>query len=257
MINLKNFQNYGQKTFEAQEEDEWIIRKLRSIIKRTKKIPSKQRWHILVGLASTLLTLNTITNLDLLVRSIGNSDFSEAFKVTKKKGNKLTESLNYTVLDMSSEADYQNYINICQLWIDKQKYNLLNIDGGMMARSAKYAFDEKGNYVPPEFALAQLTLEGGFDDDAESRPIRTNNPFNVGNVDSGENKYMEDVEEGIKLYYILIASSYLDKDITVEDLLQNFVRKDDGNRYARDRKYEIKLSKTMKQIKDYTKSAVK
>lgn len=254
MNNLKNFETFQHQIFEAQEQDEWVVRKLRDIIKKAKRIPSKQRWHILVGLASTLLTLNTITNLDYLIKSIGDSEFSEVYKKTKKKDKIELENVSYTVLDLNSKDDYQSYAVMCQIWIDKQEYNLLNIDGYMMAKAARKAFNEKGNYVPPELALAQLTWEGGFSPDAESRPIKTKNPFNVGNVDSGENRYLGSVEDGISLYYNLIAGSYLSETKTVEDLLQNFVRRDDGSRYAKNRSYERKLSRTMKNIKEYIAS---
>lgn len=252
MKKLKNFKTWKTPILEAaHEEDEWIVRKLRDIIKRAKRIPQKQRWHILVGLATTLLTLNSVTNLDYLVKSIASDEFTMAFKKAKTKSKIPKESTSYTILDLNNKQDYQTYAEMCQIWIDKQTYNLLNINGYMLAKYAKNAFNEKGNYVPPELALSQLTWEGGFSADAESRPIKTKNPFNVGNVDSGEDRYLDNVEDGIKLYYNLIAGSYLDTNTTVEDLLQNFVRTDDGSRYAKNRKYESKLSRSMKQIKDY------
>ena len=112
----------------------------------------------------------------------------------------------------------------------------------MMAQSAKRAFDKYRSYVPPELALAQLVQEGGIKNGKKrSRPIRTKNPFNVGNTDSGENEFQNTVQGGIDRYYNLVASKYLGREKTADDLLQNYVNKN-GSRYASDQNYEVALS---------------
>jgi hypothetical protein len=113
----------------------------------------------------------------------------------------------------------------------------------MMARGAKGAFDKYKKYVAPELALSQLLLEGGIKNgNTNSRPIRTKNPFNVGNVDTGENIFHNDVQIGINAYYDLIAKNYLGKGRSAKDLLNNFVNKS-GNRYATAPNYEKILNK--------------
>lgn len=141
-------------------------------------------------------------------------------------------SVNFTSLDLSKDQDAQTYAEICQKFIDSYPPNLLGITGEMMSNSAKKALEKHGSYIPPELALAQLLQEGGISNSSEkSRPIRTKNPFNVGNIDSGENKFDNTVEDGIDRYYNLIAKRYLTGDKTADDLLQDFINAD-GLRYA-------------------------
>jgi hypothetical protein len=139
---------------------------------------------------------------------------------------------SFTDLDLNTDDGYRKYAQISQKFIDSRQPNLLNITGEMMAEGAKGAFVKFRKYVPPELALAQLAAEGGIGNkDPQSRPIRTRNPFNVGNTDSGANVQHNDVQSGINTYYNLIAKNYLTGGKTANDLVKNFVNKD-GNRYA-------------------------
>jgi hypothetical protein len=162
---------------------------------------------------------------------------------------------NFINLDLSNKSDVSKYAEICQNFISSQNNNLLNITGNMLASGAVRAFESYGVYVPPELALAQLAVEGGFIGNKNSRPIRTKNPFNVGNVDSGANVYHNSVQNGINTYYNLIARSYLGLGRTPDTLLRNFVNRS-GNRYASDPSYEYKVKKIVQQVNNIAKNIV-
>jgi hypothetical protein len=156
-------------------------------------------------------------------------------------------SAEFTDLDLTTEEGVNAYSQICQKFIDSKGANPLGITGKMMADGAKQAFERYKKYVPAELALSQLVLEGGIGNkDTNSKPIRTKNPFNVGNVDSGAVVQYGQVQTAINTYYNLIAKSYLSKGKTAKDLIGNFVN-GSGNRYASATDYESKLNKLVSQ----------
>lgn len=161
-------------------------------------------------------------------------------------------SNSFTDLDLSTEDGGFKYKTICNTVI-RSRNSDAGIDGSMMANAAKRVFDLYHKYLPPELALAQLELEGGLSTNPQDKPIRTNNPFNVGNTTDGKIKMFQSKEDGINAYYDLIARNYLGGGKTAKDLISNFVNKD-GEKYADTGAYEAQLNKLIPRINATAKS---
>lgn len=185
-------------------------------------------------------------NLKFLVAALIVKDFKDS-SLGNIQYKKELQGDTFTNLDLNNPQDYERYKNICQKFIDYRNPNA-QVTGEMMANCAKKYFSQ--GYVPPELALAQLTLEGGISKNQNAKPIRTKNPFNVGNTDSGNENFQSSFESGVCLYYDLMSRRYL-KNKSAEDLLQNFVNVD-GHRYASAEGYEEGLSSLVGSIKKVT-----
>lgn len=157
-------------------------------------------------------------------------------------------SLEFTDLDLTTTEGKETYETICDNYI-KQRAPGAPVTGTMLADSAQRAFKQYRKYVPPELALAQVTIEGGLDSKPTSRPMKTKNPFNVGNTGDGKNKYFNSFEEGVDAYYSLIARKYLVKGKTAKDLVSDFSN-DAGNKYqGNEGEYEAKLRTQVNSIR--------
>ena len=145
----------------------------------------------------------------------------------------LLEMANFRPIEIGTSEGYTEYATVAQRFIDSRKPNLLGITGRMIADGAKYAYERYEKYVPVELVLSQLTLEGGIgNNDPNSRPIVTKNPFNVGNVDSGQNVTHQTIQSGINTYFGLMARKYISDDGRIVGI----------NRYATNPNYTRQLN---------------
>lgn len=160
----------------------------------------------------------------------------------------------FTQLDLSNHKDYKAYSQICQAFINKRNPSA-GISGDMMASAAANVYRSTKKYIPPELALAQLALEGGLSKDPKAKPVRTNNPFNVGHYDRGKTVPFRTKQDGINRYYELIANNYLSGGKTVAHLAQNFTNLQ-GNRYASAPDYESKLKQIMREVNNISQTII-
>lgn len=182
----------------------------------------------------------------LKMKKITSSDLKNY--LTKYDGaNKIDTSGLFTNLDLNDESDFNLYRNMAQEYINTQT-NQLNITGDMLASAAKKYFSKA--YVPPELALTQLKAEGAFSDKSNARPIRTRNPFNVGNTETGS-RVMSSVQQGVDEYYKLISNNYLVGSKTPSDLLQQFKNRR-GESYAVPGEYEKFLKNIIPSVRRVT-----
>jgi hypothetical protein len=200
-----------------------------------------------------IILKSIIDNPEKFVKSFfgdlfGKSDQDKAEDGTSKEAGYSTAG-DFQELDLNNPDDFKKYEEIANKFISSRSANLLNITGNMLANGAKTAYNNFNKYVPVELALAQLAQEGGFSTNPNARPIKTKNPFNVGNTGTDKNVFHNSIQSGIQTYYDLIAKNYLTGGKTATDLLSNFVNSS-GNRYAGDKNYEASLRKLSNQVKN-------
>jgi hypothetical protein len=101
------------------------------------------------------------------------------------------------------------------------------VTGEILSLAAYNAYDSTGILLPLELALAQCQWESGMGLKGRSPK---NNPFNIGENDSGTVKWFNSTFDGVQAYYYYMTTNYLSCK-TIEQLFNNFTNCN-GYRYA-------------------------
>lgn len=147
--------------------------------------------------------------------------------------------------DVWKDSVFTEYEIHANLYIS-EKYPDSPIKGGMLSLAAHNVYDSTGILVPVEFALAQAQIESSMGTKGKS-PI--NNPYNVGEYDSGTVKWFNNTYDGIEAYYFLISRRYM-KCKSIHMLFKSFTDCA-GRRYASSLGYEVEIEKQYQYIRKF------
>ncbi len=102
---------------------------------------------------------------------------------------------------------FLNYEHRAELYLSRERFKDSPITAHMLALAARNTYERTGIFVPVELALAQAQIESGMGVAGRS-PV--NNPWNIGEYDTGTVLYFESTFDGATAYYDNIAK-YLKK----------------------------------------------
>ena len=125
------------------------------------------------------------------------------------------------------DSVFNDYEMRANLYLARDEFTGTPIQAQMLALAAHNAYDSTGILLPVELALAQCQWESGMGLKGKS-PI--NNPYNVGEYDSGTVLWFNNTFDGIQAYYYLMCNNYLSCH-SLSELFTNFVNCN-GKRYA-------------------------
>ncbi len=135
------------------------------------------------------------------------------------------------------DSAFKEYQVRADLYLSRPEFEGTPLKGEILALCARNAYDSTGIFLPLELALSQAQWESGMGRKGRSPK---NNPFNVGENDSGTVLWFESTFEGTQEYYYRMCNDYL-RCRSVKELLSNFVNCN-GKRYATGLIYEEKVS---------------
>jgi uncharacterized protein YqgV (UPF0045/DUF77 family) len=194
---------------------------------------------IAMGAFLTGIVMNTTYNLENVEQMIQDNEVAtEVIKSDEEIAKELEEARVDTMF-MEYEKRADAYLSR-DLWSDSP------LSGEMFAKGAREAYEKHGVLVPVELALAQAQFESHFGTTGLSAE---NNPFNVGEYDTGTVMTFNSPQEGVSKYFDVMATDYLHNK-TVDELLQNFVNYN-GDRYASKPTYEKEIKNQMEYNKKW------
>lgn len=190
------------------------------------------KWHLIA--ATVLLTLGYV---------LGN-----VFQLTERALVYIQDYQTETMpigSEVWKDSVFRYYEERAEIYISK-KYPKSPIKPGMLALAAHNVYDSTGILIPVEFALAQAQIESSMGTKGRS-PV--NNPYNVGEYDSGTVKWFDNTYDGIEAYYFLLARDYMQCK-SLDMLFKNYSNCN-GHRYASNPNYEKELKQQYLYIQKY------
>ena len=215
-------------------------------------------------------------------KGTGSGSSGKTFKKKKKKAwnfNEFQQESEQVVVDKNKLtsgqiAYFQTYEKVAQTYINrmakiyegKNNYAIsekkepihklpIPLTGKMLADAALKTFVKYANdiskVVPVELMLAQCQGESHFGT-VIPRKGSKNSPFNVGVYDTKDAAFLDQVdniEEGIEMYYDLMAEDYLSAK-SADELDDNFVN-ERGLRYASSVNYEQMMNSIEESVKTF------
>lgn len=193
------------------------------------RISQKQRLILILGIFSVCLITFFLGTL------------MGATKIKKEYQNNMSaNSIAHSKHDLNPEHDaawkdsvFSDYAIRADLYLSRPKFQGTPLKGEMMALCARNAYDSTGVLLPVELALSQAQWESSMGREGKSPK---NNPFNIGENDSGTVQWFNSTFGGTQAYYYYMCRNYLSCR-TIDQLFGNFVNCN-GHRYASSPTYE-------------------
>jgi len=143
----------------------------------------------------------------------------------------------------STFAEYETHAKI---YLSQKRFKDTPIKPEMLRLAAYNAYEQTGVLLPVELALSQAQIESSMGTRGRSPK---NNPYNIGEYDTGTVMWFENTYSGIEAYYTFMCKNYL-KCKSIDLLFKSFTNCD-GKRYASNSNYEIEVSNQYRVIAKY------
>jgi len=184
---------------------------------------------------------------------IGVKNISQNFQQDSPKYEMFSkQDLNPEYNAAWKDSIFKDYAERAEIYLSRPKFKGTPLSAEMMTLCAKNAYDSTGVFLPVELALSQAYWETSMG--LEGRSPK-NNPFNIGEHDSGTVRWFKSTFEGTQAYYYYMCRTYL-RCKTIDELFGNFVNCG-GHRYASTPNYEELVRNQYYGIKKWINTAMK
>lgn len=192
-----------------------------------------------LGKKSYIIASSVVSVLCVVFFFLGT--ISGSVYITNKIHNQEIQKDNYmSKHDLSPEehaawkdSTFKDYKKRADLFLKRPKFEGTPLNGEILSLCARNAYDSTGVLLPLELALSQAIWESSMGREGKSPK---NNPFNIGEHDSGTVQYFNSTFEGTQAYYYYMCRDYLSCR-TLDELFYSFTNCG-GHRYASSPTYE-------------------